>query len=36
MVDYNAMKEISGFKSQGNYVSKKKVKELIENKDLSA
>lgn len=36
LVDYGAMKEIEGFNSQGKYISKIKIKDFIENKNLTA
>ena len=36
LVDYGAMKEIQGSKSEGKYSSKIKIKDFIENKNLTA
>ena len=36
LVDYGAMKEITGFNSKGKYISKIKMKDFIENKNLTA
>ena len=36
LVDYGAMKEIQGFKSENKYSSKIKIKDFIENKNLTA
>jgi len=36
LVDYGIMKEITGFNSQGKYISKIKIKDFIENKNLTA
>ena len=36
LVDYGAMKEIAGYNSKGKYISKIKVKDFIENKNLTA
>ena len=36
LVDYNAIREINGVKSEGKYTSKIKVKNIAEKKDLSA
>ena len=36
LVDYGAMKEIQGHKSEGKYCSKLKIKDFIENKNLTA
>ena len=36
LVDYGAMKEITGYNSKGKYISKIKVKDFIENKNLTA
>ena len=35
LVDYGAMKEIQGYKSEGKYCSKSKIKDFIENKNLA-
>ena len=36
LVDYGAMKEIQGHKSEGKYFSKTKIKDFIENRNLTA
>ena len=36
LVDYEAMREIAGAKSEGKYTSKSKIKELAESKNLTA
>ena len=36
LVDYEVMKELNGFKSEGHYTSKVKAKDILEKRDLTA
>ena len=36
LVDYEAMKQLEGFKSEGKFTSKVKIKDIIEKKNLTA